>query len=255
MNSLNELYKNSCKPGYKNYQKLSYGIVLINNFFENFENAKNFFIGREKWFCDSYQDNSKPGCESLFPRWVGKSLMEKYILDNKLIDDSNSYSIDCNFFYDTKDYIWSLANSSYFPHTDSIQTGHYTCLINLNELPVSTKFYSYKNNYYLRSEMSDEWNKYREKITKELLKFYSKKNITREECKKFLNEYQNLDIKLIDKIEYDPNQAIIFPSNLFHSPNITEQFTEDNFRSVLRILFTAKLNNINTAKLNNINYA
>jgi hypothetical protein len=250
MKPLNELYNNNCKPGYKNYQKLSHGIVLIDNFFENFELAKDFFLNREKWICIEYQDHSKPGYETIFPNWVGKSLIEKYILSNKLNDDLNSYKILCNFFYDNQDYIWSLSNSNYFPHIDSVQIGeilNYICLINLNECPVSTKFYSYKNNFYIKNQMENEWNNYKKDIQNELLGFYSKKNITRDEIKQFLDKKQNLDIKLINNIEYNPNQAIIYPANFLHSPNVTKQFTKDNPRCILRISFDIKLNNINYA--------
>ena len=50
--------------------------------------------------------------------------------------------------------------------------------------------------------MKDEWNDYGKKITKELIEYYDKNNITREELKEFLNQKKNLDIKLNRKIEY-----------------------------------------------------
>ena len=177
--------------------------------------------------------------------------MEKYVLDNKINDDMNSYSITCNFFYNQSNYIWSSSNSNYFPHIDGVENNNvlgYICLINLNKVPVSTKFYTYKNKEYCTNEMLDEWNNYNKKIKKEVQKYYDKMNITRNEYKLFLSN-QKLDIELIDEIKYNSNQAIIYPANLFHSPNTTEEFTEDNPRCLLRITFDRKI-----IKPKNINY-
>jgi hypothetical protein len=244
MEILNKLYNKSCKPKCKSYIKISDNITLIDNFFENFESAKNFFIGRDKWKCIPYQEHSKPGYESLFPRWIGKSLMEKFILDNKIIDDKNSYKIICNFFYNELNPIWSLSNSNYFPHIDSVQNEdvlEYICLINLNDISVSTKFYTYKNQEYCSSEIKAEWDEYNKDIKKELLDHYNKKIITRDEFKIFLDKKQELNTKLIKEVEYNPNQAIIYPANLFHSPSVTQEFTEDNPRVLLRISFDRKI--------------
>ena len=258
MKSLNDLYKESCKPKCKSYKQISSHITLIDNFFEDFDKAKDFFINREKWECIPYQGYSKPGYESLFPSWIGKSLIEKYILDNKinddinfLNDDINFYNMSCNFFYHSIDYIWSLSNSNYFPHIDGIENNNilgYICLINLNKVPVSTKFYTYKNKEYCNSEILDEWNEYYKKSNNKLKEHYNKDNITRDEVKLFLDN-QFLDIKLIKTLEYKPNQAIIYPTNLFHSPNLTQEFTKDNPRILLRIVFNRKI-----IKPKNINY-
>jgi len=244
MELLNEFYNKFCKPKCESYRKISNDITLIDNFFENFEPAKDFFTGRDKWKCIPFQGHSKPGYESLFPRWIGKSLMEKFILDNKIIDDMNSYKIKCNFFHNEKGSIWSLANSTHFPHIDRVTNDnilHYICLINLNNIPVSTKFYTYKNQEYCSSETKEEWCKYYNDMGKELLKYYNKDCITKNEIKIFLDKKQNLDVKLIKEVEYKPNQAIVYPANLFHSPNVTEEFTQDNPRVLLRITFDRKI--------------
>ena len=244
MELLNKLYTKSCIPKCESYTKIFKDITLIDNFFENFELAKSFFISRDKWKCIPYQGYSKPGYESLFPSWIGKSSMEKFILDNKIVDDMNSYNIVCNFFYDEPNFIWSLSNSNYFPHIDSVQNDdilQYICLINLNNIPVSTKFYTYKNQEYCSSETQAEWNKYHKDIKKELLDYYARKTITRNEFKIFLEKKQDLDVKLIRKIKYKPNQAIVYPANLFHSPNVTKEFTEDNPRILLRVTFDKKI--------------
>jgi hypothetical protein len=244
MLTLNELYNKSCEPKCESYKQTSSHITLIDNFFEDFDKARNFFINREKWKCIPYQNHSKPGYESLFPKWVGRSLMEKYVLDNKISDDMNSYSIICNFFYNQPDYIWSLSNSSYFPHIDSVQSDNilqYICLINLNNISVSTKFYTYKNKEYCSSETKTEWDKYNEDIKNELIQFYSKENVTGNEFKILLDQKQNLSVKLVREVQYKPNQAIVYPANLFHSPNIDQEFTEDNPRVLLRITFDRKI--------------
>jgi hypothetical protein len=251
MNSLNDLYKKSCKPKYESYKQISNRITLIDNFFEDFDAARDFFINREKWECIPYQGHSKPGYESLFPSWIGKSLMDKYILDNKISDVMKSYNIECNFLYDEK-FVWNVSNSNYFPHYDGIENTDILgqiCLINLNKVPVSTKFYTYKNKEYCTSEMDDEWQNYNKKLTIKLKEYYNNKdNITRDETKLFLDT-QKLDTKLIKTLEYKPNQAIIYSENLFHSPNVTQEFTEENPRCLLRIQFYIK-----SIKTKNINY-
>ena len=57
----------------------------------------------------------------------------------------------------------------------------------------------------------------------------------------FLDKKQELNTKLIKEVEYNPNQAIIYPANLFHSPSVTQEFTEDNPRVLLRISFDRKI--------------
>ena len=251
MELLNELYGKSCKPKFESYKQISSHITLIDNFFEDFDKARDFFINREKWECIPYQGHSKPGCESLFPKWIGKSLMEKYVLDNKINDDINSYTTICNFSYNQSNYIWSASNSNYFPHIDGVENNNilgHICLINLNKVPVSTKFYTYKNKKYCSDEIKDNWDNYNKDIISKALKYYDKGNITRNEFKLFLSN-QKLDVKLIDEIKYNSNQAIIYPEDLFHSSNTTEEFTEDNPRVLLRITFDRKI-----IKPKNINY-
>jgi len=243
MKSLNELYKESCKPKCESYKQISNHITLIDNFFEDFDKARDFFINREKWECISYQGNELSGYQSLFPSWIGKSLMEKYVLDNKICDDMNSYNTMCNFLYDEHLTWGTVSHSNYFPHVDGLEydgTLTQICLINLNKVPVSTDFYTYKNKEHCDSEMYDEWLKYNKKLNLKLRKHYNKGNITRDEIKLFLdNEF--LDNKLIKTLEYKPNQAIIYSANLFHSANVTQEFTKDNLRCLLRIMFCRKI--------------
>jgi hypothetical protein len=216
---------------------------LIDNFFENFKSAKKFFVGTDKWNCIAYQENAKPGYESIFPNWVGKSLVEKYAVDNNIIDDLNSYKMTCNYFFEHESKpIWTLSNS--YPHIDQVQFKNilqYICLVNLNDIPVSTKFFAYKNQEYCSSEILEEWEEYLKNKKKELMDYYREVQITKNEFKTFLNNKQDSHIKLIKEIEYKPNQAIVYPANLFHSPNITQEFTKDNPRILLRIVFNRKI--------------
>ena len=243
MKFLNESYNTSCVPNYRRYKKITNDITLIDNFFADFSSARNFFETRDKWQCISYQKNSKPGCESVFPFCVGMSLMERYILDNEIIDDTNSYETVCNFFYNESSPIRTLSSTTYFPHIDRVENDdvlEHICLINLNKIPVSTKFYTYKNRQFCSRKNEPEWIALNKRINVELQNFYNKPNITKEEAKIFLDK-QNLDIKLINTVEYKPNQAIVYPANLFHSPKITQEFTEDNPRILLRITFDRKV--------------
>jgi hypothetical protein len=251
MKLLNDSYKESCKPKCKSYKQISSHITLIDNFFEDFDKARDFFINREKWKCIPYQGNEISGYESLFPSWIGKSLMEKYVLDNKINDDMNSYNIICNFLYDERLTWGTVSHSNYFPHIDGVEHDEISrqiCLINLNKVPVATDFYTYKNKEYCNSEIMDEWLEYNKKLNTKLKEYYNKNNITRDEIKLFLDN-QFLDNKLIKTIEYKPNQAIIYSANSFHSANVTQEFTEDNPRCLLRIVFNKKI-----IKPKNINY-
>lgn len=244
MNSLNDQYNKSCSPIIKNYTKISSDIILIDDFFENFNVARKFFLNRDKWKCISYQNNSKSGYISLFPNWVGKSLLEKFILDHKIIDDVNSYSTVCSFSYEENSFLWSIHNSSYYPHIDSIQidqTLTYICLVNLSETIVATNFYTYKNQELCNEMIYTEWEKYSKDIWEELLEYYGKKFVTKKELKNFLSNKKQLEVKLAKKVDYGPNQAIVYPANLFHSPYLDSKFTEENPRSLLRITFDKKI--------------
>ncbi len=245
MKLLNDMYDISCKPRCESYKKLSNNITLIDNFFEDFEAARNFFLSREKWGCITYQIHSKPGYESFFPNWIGRSLMEKYVIDSKVSDDVRSYNAVCNhFFYDTSPII-SLTNSGCFPHYDSILDAfdavQSICLVNLNHVPVSTKFYTFKGKEYITEETFREWEDHLEELTQDLQKSHDMNNLSLEQFKQYLDNQKNPKVRLINTQVYKPNQAIVSNGNLFHSPNVTEEFTEENPRSVLKIAFNKKL--------------
>ena len=246
MKILNELYDNSCRPGYKSYKKITDKITLIDNFFEDFDSARNFFISREKWECIQYQDYSKPGCETFLPNWVGKSLIEKYILDNKINDDMGSYAIICNFSHPHSN-SWSLSGIMLdHPHFDCIETNGllgYIVLINLNLVPVTTNFYTFKDKEYCDEQNLNIFRQYDYNLCKEFFEYCGEdfKNVTRKKAISFLNGHKKIETKLIREIKYNPNQAIVYPANLFHCPNITSEFSEKNLRTMLRISFVQKI--------------
>jgi len=249
MEILNLKYNKFCEPKCKGYKKISKYITIIDEFFENFDQSKDFFTSREKWLCNKYQGNSKPGYESIFPHWVGRSLMEKYIIDNKISEDMNSYDTVCNFFYNSFDKsITSISQSSIYPHVDTIceeeDVLSYICLINLNDISIATKFYTFDGEEFCTKEMHSDWQNYSSTLQKNMFD-YCNGNPTTNKLKEYLNQVENLKINFIRKVEYSPNQAIIYPANLFHSPYIPAEFNENNLRSVLRICFNAKKSKIN----------
>lgn len=244
INTLNDSYKKYCEPNYKSYKKIDSGnIVIIDDFFKNFDHARDFLTTRDKWQCGPYQGNEKPGYETIFPDWIGKSLIQKYILDNKMDNVlDNSYTAMCNFNYHDSTPVFSLSNSNFYPHVDNISNG-YICLVNLNSVSITTNFYSYKNIKYCSDpKLLADWDTHTSIMTKKLLKFYKdkKRSLIREDVKRFLDENEDTNIKLVNQIQYNPNQAIIYPAIAFHSANVTENFTKTNPRCVLRILFEVK---------------
>lgn len=266
MNYLNDLYKKSCKPSYKIYErKINQNITLIYNFFENFNEAKDFLTSREKWKCIPDQSNSKPGMESLFPNWVGKYLIEKFIIDNQIHCDPMSFDIVCNLFYQTPTFC-SLTNTGLFPHYDMGESfdgfQKQICLINLNDVPISTRFYSFDDAIELKKNDENKWNRYFAYITSEYFKYCENKKIpkiiTRKQLKHFFEENeQKVRFKLIDEIWYEPNQCIIYPANILHSANVTNEFSINNPRTSIRITFDKKIdnflqNNYNVSQLSNI---
>lgn len=250
MKYLNDEYNNACKPKYQKYKKNG-EIILIDNFFENFESAKNFFITKDKWKCISYQDNTRPGYESLLPNWVGKSLLEKAIVDNNLCDKnykSCNFQTNCNFLYFSNENLSGLTNCDLFPHVDSYKNNdyaEYVCLVNLNEVPILTNFFTFNGHKSCTQNLFGDFKEYETELEREIVNLYHSKSITRKEVKDFLQKKQKLKIELINRIEYLPNQAILYPLYLFHSANVSKHFTEKNPRCSLRIQYYTSLKKIN----------
>lgn len=243
MKILNDLFNSSCRPGYKEYKLLGDDIVLIDNFFENFEDSKNFFTKREVWKCIPYQNHSKQGCESVFPSWVGQSLLEKYLIDNKRnFISSSSFNIMTNFFFDyPNEIVWSLTNSGYFPHIDEIQIENYLqyiCLVNIQDIEVSTRFYKFRNKHLCQNEKEmKDFDEYYFKIIQDVRNYFGVEYVTREQLKSYIDDNKPFEFEIYNDVKYKPNQAIIYPANMFHSPNMDTGFDELNCRKLLKISF------------------
>lgn len=242
MQHLNDIYNHSCKISYNQYKKISKDITIIDNFFEDFEKAKSFFINRDTWKCIPFQGYSKSGLESLLPGWVGRSLMERYVLDNKIKDIITSYSTIVDYRYDSDELVWSLHNSEYFPHFDSIEDNTKICLVNLNDEEISTRFYTFNDQESCNYNILKDWDFYVEGLTSKVSDYcVDYQIINRKDIKNFLiYEENNLKHKLIREVKYKKNQAIVYSANLFHSPNVTINFTKSNPRILLRTMFNIK---------------
>jgi hypothetical protein len=238
--TLNHIYNRDCKPGYKKYQKISKDILLIEDFFENFDGARNFFRSMDTWDSNAYQGNSLMGYQSYMPSWIGKSLLENYFIDHKKELYESDYETITNFFYNIdKNNVLDICNSGYFPHVDKVfeenDMRSYICLVNLNNFSVCTNFYTYKDNENCYGNNLEEWKCYMKKVQSEVIYFYGKNNINGEEVKIFLENKKDLKIKKIREVEYKPNQAILYKSSLYHSPKIGRHYSYDDPRVLLRI--------------------
>jgi hypothetical protein len=49
------------------------------------------------------------------------------------------------------------------------------------------------------------------------------------------------DLKIINSITYNPNAAVIYPSNIFHSVQLDKTHEKNNPRSSLRLSYVAKV--------------
>lgn len=123
------------------------------------------------------------------------------------------------------------------PHHDSIdfvnEQKTYVCLINLNDYPIYTNFWSFNGKTLM---IDDSYNIFINKINKEY-----------EDKKKIKKIPENLS--LIHTIKYEPNQALVYNSSLLHNANIKEKYTNSSPRTTLRLFF-----NSNPITINNINY-
>lgn len=247
MKSLNDYYNSSCKPAHNNYYKLINNTFLIDNFFEDFKSAKKFLFDLQKWKSTSFQIHSKSGWESLLPSWVGRYLLQKFVHCNKISDDLFSYSAIVDYrFNNSNEDVWNLSHSTYFPHYDSISDDYvqFICLVNLNEVPVCTNFYTYKNNNFCNEELRESWIKYDFEMNEKLKELYKNQKISTDKVKNFLYlNPEDMKHKFSYSLTYNPNQAIVYQSNMLHSPNVPKNFNIQKPRALLRISFLCKRTN------------
>ncbi len=57
---------------------------------------------------------------------------------------------------------------------------------------------------------------------------------------KFLGDTKESDLRLLNMVEYKPNQAILFPMSVYHAPNVTQEWFKEIPRALLRITFYKK---------------
>ena len=238
MNTLNKNFYSSCKPNLSKIVKISNNIFTIKDFFVNFNQAKNFLNDLNKWECDFYDFTSKSGAESTLPLLTGRYLQDNSLLKTN-IKNFNLHSIDINFLYYGQrkkfDKLQSSNGTFDLPHHDSIDVENlYVLLINLNDYPISTNFWSFEGNSLM---MDNSYNIFIEKINKE-----------------YKNQKESLKIpetlSLDHAVTYEPNQALIYNSSLLHNANIEEKYTYSSPRTTLRLFFSCD----SITNISNISY-
>ena len=238
MNTLNKNFYSSCKPNLSKIVKISNNIFTIKDFFVNFNQAKNFLNDLNKWECDFYDFTSKSGAESTLPLLTGRYLQDNSLLKTN-IKNFNLHSIDINFLYYGQrkkfDKLQSSNGTFDLPHHDSIDVENlYVLLINLNDYPISTNFWSFEGNSLM---MDNSYNIFIEKINKE---YKNKKESLK------IPETLSLD----HAVTYEPNQVLIYNSSLLHNANIEKKYTYSSPRTTLRLVFSCD----SITNISNISY-
>jgi hypothetical protein len=240
MNTLNKNFYSLCKPNLSKIVKIKNNIFTIKNFFNNFDQAKKFLNNLDKWECDSYDFTSKSGLQSILPLSTGEYLQDNSSLKFD-VKNINLHSIDVNFLYYGQkkkfDKLQSSNGSFDLPHHDSIDIPNkqkkYVFLINLNDYPISTNFWSFEGNNLM---VDDSYLFFIDKINKE---YQNQKNIFK------IPKSLSLDYE----ITYEPNQVLIYNSSLLHNANIKEKHTYSSPRTTLRLFFSCD-SIINTSNIN-----
>lgn len=240
MNTLNRKFYSSCKPNTSEIIKLKSDIFTIKNFFVDFNLAKNFLSNLNKWECDFYDFTTKSGMETTLPSLVGMYLYDKSSLKTN-IKDFNLISVDINFLYygQIKKFNKLQSSNGIFdlPHHDSIDIDKerktYVLLINLNDFPIYTNFWSYSGKFLMNDHSYDN---FINNVNKEY-------EVNRE------NKKIPSDLSLEYSIKYEPNQALIYNSSLLHNANIEEKYTYSSPRITFRLFFESY-----SIFRNNINY-
>lgn len=224
MNTLDKLYK-KCFLVSKNSEIEEYdeGLIKIKNVFEDPDLPIKFQNLLSKWeSCNT----SKPGMMTLqLPYWTSN-----YVL-RQLFDFEchwNNSQTEFIYFYWNNKCMESCSddltsNNCLLPHVDfnESRTG-LTFLVNLNHRPVRTGFWKFDGNSY----------EYAHPDKSEYLKYV--KNIKEENIDDVLNEGR---LKKEFEIEYDFNEAIVYPSHRYHQPIIDKFYTRENPRILLRYYY------------------
>lgn len=240
MSTLNSQFYSSCKPSDSKIIKLKKDIFTIKDFFVDFDSAKSFLSNLNRWECDMYDNTSKSGMESKLPLLTGYYLYDKSSLKKNIINFALG-SVTVNFLFHGQMKKFNKTNSSNgtfdLPHHDYIDlTGKqkkYVCLINLNNYPIYTNFWTFNGKSLMTDNSYDV--------------FINKVNKEYEDERKIKKIPENLSLNC--SIKYYPNQALIYNASLLHNANIKEKHSYSSPRTSLRIYFES-----DPIIINNINY-
>lgn len=235
MKSLNTNFYSDCDISYNDYIFETEDILRIPNFFRSIEKARKFLMDLDIWETSIYDNTSKPGAEGIMPPWTARFLLERYFLKFDINCDFNSFTACVNHFYKDKKVKKNITSSTLFPHVDGYlmieneeQLLNYIVLINLNDHPITTNFWTFKNKNCVETrEESLAYDDY--------LKQYS--NVNWDVQKVEIPE----DLKIVNSITYSPNEAVIYPSNIFHSVQLDKTHEKNNPRSSLRLSYVTKV--------------
>jgi len=229
MNSINKKFYSTCKPSTNKLFKIKEEIFSIENFFIDFENAKKFLSNLNIWECDHYDLTTKSGLQSILPSSCGMYLFDSSSLKMHV---KNLYleSMDVNFMYYRQkkkfDQVQSSNGTFDLPHHDHIDYPNspkkYVFLVNLNDCPITTNFWSFNN----RELMSDE----------SYFKFIDEVNILYKQKKESIDVSEHLVMN--KSITYQPNQALIYNASLLHNADIEKKYNLNFPRTTLRIFFS-----------------
>jgi hypothetical protein len=235
MKTLNKDFYTSCSINYNDYIFESDEIIKIPNFFKSIENAREFLKNLNIWETSIYDNHSKPGSEGIMPPWTTRFLLERFFLKFDINCDYNSFFSCVNHFYKNVKVKKNITSSTLFPHVDGyllIENGekllNYIVLINLNDEPITTNFWEFNNKNFV--ENKEECLEYDKFVSK-----YSKIDWNNKELE------IPQELKIVKEITYNPNEAIVYPSNIFHSVKLEKSHEKDNARVSLRLSYIAKV--------------
>lgn len=229
MNSINKEFYSTCKPSSNKLFKIKGEIFSIENFFVDFENAKKFLSNLNIWECDHYDLTTKSGLQSILPSSCGIYLFDLSSLST-YIENFHLEYIDVNFMYYKQKKKFDMVQSSNgtfdLPHHDNIDYPNspkkYVFLVNLNDCPISTNFWSFNN----KELMCD--NSY--------LKFINEVNSLYKQKKENIDVSEHLFMN--KSITYQPNQALMYNSSLLHNADIEKKYNLNLPRTTFRMFFT-----------------
>ena len=203
-------------------------ITVVRNIFKYPEKMRDFQDLLSKW---ESCGNSKPGLMTLkMPAWTGNNIAENVIE----LDDYSPDATEVEYIY----FYWNntmkfdrnptslQTGNCLLPHNDPPEPGNdqkesILGLVNLNERPVRTGFWTMNGKMYGDEETLDELGDYTVDIDEKNYKERVNNGI--------------LDNEL--NIEYSFNDAIFYNARLLHQPWIDKFYTRDNPRIMLRLSY------------------